>query len=128
MTHWVTWLGSTFGITALSFIIAEAIPFFSYLIGLIGSLCCAPTCVSEPNSSCNDSCLRIASFQLIIPAFMGLYMNRTKPRTKGSMTIMMLHVFTVALGSFLTVSGTYATIQSIIDAYKAGIVSRAFAC
>jgi hypothetical protein len=38
--------GSTVGITALSFIIAEAIPFFSYLIGLIGSLCCAPTCVS----------------------------------------------------------------------------------
>ncbi|KAJ5385737.1 transmembrane amino acid transporter protein-domain-containing protein [Penicillium cosmopolitanum] len=48
-------LGSTIGISSLAFIIAEAVPFFGYLIGLIGSLCCAPTC-------------------LIIPALMGLYM------------------------------------------------------
>ena len=66
--------------------------------------------------------------QLIIPAFMGLYMNRMKPDMKYRKAIMGLHVFTIVLGSFVTVSGTYATIQSIIDAYKAGIVSRAFAC
>ncbi|KAF2798708.1 hypothetical protein K505DRAFT_333221 [Melanomma pulvis-pyrius CBS 109.77] len=99
--HWGTWLGATLGITTLSFIIAEAIPFFSYLIGLIGSLCCAPTC-------------------LVIPALMGLYMDRSRPKTKKVIAITALHIFTVVLGSFMTVAGTYTTIQSIIDAYRSG--------
>jgi hypothetical protein len=109
--HWGIWLGSTIGITTLSFIIAEAIPFFSYLIGLIGSLCCAPTC-------------------LIIPALMGMYMDRDRLRSKSAAgkAIMGLHLFTVLLGSFITVAGTYTTIQSIIDAYGAGTVSGAFTC
>tara|TARA_R110002003_G_scaffold431_3_gene19628 strand:+ start:11122 stop:11301 length:180 start_codon:yes stop_codon:yes gene_type:complete len=59
---------------------------------------------------------------------MGLYMQRTTPKTKAGTAIMALHVFTIALGSFITVAGTYTTIQSIIDAYKAGTVSGAFAC
>ncbi|KAF9881554.1 hypothetical protein CkaCkLH20_00700 [Colletotrichum karsti] len=45
--HWATWLGSTLGISAVAFIIAEAVPFFSYLVGLIGSICCMPTCSSQ---------------------------------------------------------------------------------
>ncbi|KAG9234309.1 transmembrane amino acid transporter protein-domain-containing protein [Amylocarpus encephaloides] len=108
--HWVTWLGSTIGITILSFLIAQAIPFFSYLIGLIGSLCCAPTC-------------------LIIPALMGLYMDRGNHRSsKIKMAICALHFFTIALGSFITVAGTYTTVQSIINAYNSGSVGRAFTC
>lgn len=45
--------GSTLGISAVAFLIAGAVPFFSYLIGLIGSLCCAPTCVSRIISMVN---------------------------------------------------------------------------
>lgn len=37
---------STIGLTVLSFLLAEAIPFFNYILGLIGSICCSPTCVS----------------------------------------------------------------------------------
>ncbi|KAF7563731.1 hypothetical protein G7046_g380 [Stylonectria norvegica] len=108
--HWVTWLGSTLGITTLAFIVAEAVPFFSYLLGLIGSLCCAPTC-------------------LIIPAFMGLYMDRGNHRSsKVKMAICGLHFFTIILGAFITVAGTYTTISSIIDAYHSGAVGGAFTC
>ncbi|CZR62156.1 related to neutral amino acid permease [Phialocephala subalpina] len=108
--HWGTWLGSTIGITTLAFIIAEAIPFFGYLIGLIGSLCCAPTC-------------------LVIPALMGLYMDRGNHRSnKKNVAICGLHFFTIALGLFITVAGTYTTIQSIIDAYNSGTVGKAFTC
>ncbi|KAK6087032.1 neutral amino acid transporter [Seiridium cupressi] len=108
--HWVTWLGSTIGISAVAFIIAGAVPFFSYLIGLIGSLCCAPTC-------------------LILPALMGLHMDWVHRRsTKTKLAACCLHVFTVILGSFITVSGTYTTIQSIIDAYRSGAVGQAFTC
>ncbi|CAM1508651.1 Fc.00g054990.m01.CDS01 [Cosmosporella sp. VM-42] len=110
ITHWGTWLGSTIGITILSFIVAEAVPFFSYLIGLIGSLCCAPTC-------------------LIIPALMGLYIVREDYRaSKLKMAICGLHVFTICLGSFITIAGTYTTIRSIIDAYSSGVVGGAFTC
>ncbi|KAI9641909.1 hypothetical protein NHQ30_009777 [Ciborinia camelliae] len=108
--HWSIWLGSTIGISILSFIIAEAIPFFTYLIGLIGSLCCAPTC-------------------LIIPALMALYMDRGSHRASTFKTIMCgVHIFTIVLGVFITVVGTYTTIQSIIDAYKLGTVGGAFTC
>ncbi|KAF7543008.1 hypothetical protein G7Z17_g11093 [Cylindrodendrum hubeiense] len=110
VTHWATWLGSTIGITAMSFIIAEAVPFFSYLIGLIGSLCCAPTC-------------------LIIPALMGLYIDQGNHRSsKLKMAVCGLHCFTIVLGSFLTIAGTYTTIQSIVNAYNSGSVGHAFTC
>ncbi|SPO01220.1 related to neutral amino acid permease [Cephalotrichum gorgonifer] len=109
-THWVTWLGSTIGISALAFLVAGAVPFFSYLIGLIGSLCCAPTC-------------------LIIPAWMGLCMDwASRGTSKAKMTACCVHIFTLALGLFITVSGTYTTIQSIVDAYKEGDVGRPFSC
>ncbi|KAI1857905.1 hypothetical protein JX265_010935 [Neoarthrinium moseri] len=108
--HWVTWLGSTIGITVLSFLIAEAIPFFSYLLGLIASFCCAPTC-------------------LIIPALMGLYMDKGNHALNWKKkAVFVLHWFTVVLGSFLLVAGTYTTLQSIIDAYNTGAVGGAFTC
>jgi hypothetical protein len=67
--------------------------------------------------------------QLIIPAFMGLYMTRGTYRNSWkTMAITGLHCFTIALGSFITVAGTYTTIQSIIDAYNDGTVGGAFAC
>ncbi|KAJ4248418.1 hypothetical protein NW762_012755 [Fusarium torreyae] len=108
--HWVTWFGSTLGISAIAFITAEAIPFFSYLIGLIASACCAPTC-------------------FIFPAMMALHMDRGYHRSsKAKMALCGLHVFTLLLGAFITVSGTYTSFQSIIDAYADGIVGGAFTC
>lgn len=36
--HWTTWLGSTFGVALVAYIVASAIPVFSGLISLIGAL------------------------------------------------------------------------------------------
>ena len=56
-------------------------------------------------------------------------MNRNEAKTKKVIALTVLHLFTVALGSFMTVAGTYTTIQSIVDAYKSGTVgSGAFSC
>ncbi|KAF4471294.1 neutral amino acid permease [Fusarium albosuccineum] len=104
--HWSTWLGSTLGISAIAFITAEAIPFFSYLIGLIASFCCAPTC-------------------FIFPALMALYMDKgNHTSSKVKMALFALHIFTALLGAFITVAGSYTSIQSIINAYNDGILRR----
>ncbi|PNH49373.1 hypothetical protein VD0003_g7760 [Verticillium dahliae] len=106
----LTGMGSTIGISSLAFICAGAVPFFSYLIGLHGALCLAPTC-------------------LVIPAWMGLYMDwelrRTSWKKRG---VCHLYMFTVIVGLFMTVGGTTTTIQSIVDAYEAGSVGTPFSC
>ncbi|CAK7237206.1 hypothetical protein SBRCBS47491_009898 [Sporothrix bragantina] len=110
LVHWTTWLSSTIGLTILSFVLAEAIPFFNYILGLIGSLCCSPTC-------------------LVIPAIMGLYLHKGNYfASKGVMALCMLHCITIVGGTFMAIAGTYTTIQSIVDAYASGGVAGAFTC
>ncbi|KEF54366.1 uncharacterized protein A1O9_09532 [Exophiala aquamarina CBS 119918] len=110
VTHWATWLSSTIGLTILSFLLAEAIPFFNYILGFIGSICCSPTC-------------------LVIPAIMGLYMHRDSYRSnKRIMALCAFHCIVVVGGSFMAIAGTYTTIQSIVDAYAVNGVKRAFTC
>ena len=67
--------------------------------------------------------------QLVIPALMGLYMERGNYfSSKKVMAICTIHCITVVGGSFMTVAGTYTTIQSIVDAYASGTVAGAFTC
>jgi hypothetical protein len=48
--------------------------------------------------------------------------------SKAKMAICIFHIFVVVLGSFVTVTGTYTTIQSIVDAYNDGAVGKPFTC
>ncbi|KIW10754.1 hypothetical protein PV08_10053 [Exophiala spinifera] len=108
--HWVSWLSSTISLTIVSFLLAEAIPFFSLILGLIGSLCCSPTC-------------------LVIPGCMGLYMQRGNYKSSRKiMALCTLHCVTIVGGSFMAIAGTYTTIQSIVDAYASDSVAKAFSC
>lgn len=66
---------------------------------------------------------------MIIPAFMGLHMLHDDGATDvKSKLFRALHVFTLVIGSFITVAGTYTVIQSIINAYNSGDVGGAFTC
>lgn len=40
VVHWSVWLGCTFTIAAVGFLIASGVPIFSFLIALAGSVCC----------------------------------------------------------------------------------------
>lgn len=60
---------------------------------------------------------------------MGLYMDwELRGTSKVKQALCYFHIFTVVLGAFMTVTGTYTTIQSIIDAYKLGTVGTPFTC
>lgn len=60
---------------------------------------------------------------------MGLYMDwQHRSVSKAKLAICIFHMVVVVLGSFLTVTGTYTTVQSIVDAYAAGDVGKPFTC
>lgn len=83
-------------------------------------------CEWHQNNSVSQQKLTV---QQVIPALMSLYMDhgsymadwKTKGRT-------VLNIATLCVGSFITVAGTYTTVQSIIDAYRLGTVGSAFSC
>lgn len=96
--HWVTWLGSTFTITLVAYIIASGIPVFGQLVSLVGALLGT-----------------LMSFQPM--GFMWLYDNWNSDRRKMPRwyTGVAWSVFVIISGTFLMVAGTYSTIVEIID-------------
>jgi hypothetical protein len=104
--HWITWLSCTIVLGAISFILAEAIPIFNYLIALVGSLCFAP-------------------LAMCLPGFLWLYSNGHY--RKGSLVqklIYLLHWGMVLLGVFFLVGATYGVVIQIIDAYATGAIGK----
>ncbi|KAK5712446.1 hypothetical protein LTR15_012026 [Elasticomyces elasticus] len=110
IVHWGTWLGLTFGLASISFILAEAIPVFNYLLALTGSICFAPLAIALPG---------------------WLWMHDHKPWMKGSafqQVAFWLHAALIPLGIFMCIGGTYGVIEVIIQAYAAGTIGSAFSC
>ncbi|KAH7346293.1 putative N amino acid transport system protein [Rhexocercosporidium sp. MPI-PUGE-AT-0058] len=78
--HWGTWLGCTISVSSLSFLLAEAIPIFNYLLALTGSVCFTPLAIALPGCFIRQK----ATY----------YAHCTLP----------------PLGAFLCVGGTYAAV------------------
>jgi hypothetical protein len=110
LVHWGTWLGCTVGLGSLAFVLAEAIPIFSYLIALTGSVCFAPLAI-------------------MLPGWLWLHDHAEYRRSGvGRKVVYYAHWFLIALGAFVCVGGTYAVINSIIAAYDSGLIGSAFSC
>lgn len=106
MVHWGTWLGLTFGLCSIAFILAEAIPIFTYLIALTGSVCFAPLAI-------------------MLPGYLWLYDH--KHYWKGNVlkkTACVLHVGMILLGTFLLIGGTYGVAKEIQAAYASGLIGE----
>ncbi len=86
----------------IAFILAEAIPVFYSIVALSGAICFAPMAICLP-----------AWFWLHDHAE---YRSNTVPRR----ALYYLHCFFLLLGTFLTVGGTYGTVQQIVDEYANG--------
>lgn len=104
MTHWGTWFACTIVLGAISFILAEAIPIFNYLIALVGSVCFAPLAMSLPGI---------------------LWLHDHGHYVKGSFVQkikVLLHVGMVLLGIFFLVGATYGVVIEINGAYASGSI------
>lgn len=110
LVHWSTWLGCTFVVSIIAYIIASAIPIFYSLVSLIGALVGTLMC-----------------FQAM--GFMWFYDN-WENRTISPKWISACGwaSFVIASGTLLMVAGTYGSIVEIIQAYKAAGGSGAWSC
>ncbi|KAM0568477.1 hypothetical protein ACHAP9_005390 [Verticillium nonalfalfae] len=110
--RWATWFGCTFGVTAIAYIIASAIPVFGGLVSLIGAL--------------------LGTFLSFMPmGCMWLYDNWARGKTEKtwSWRLMVLwSVFVIVSGTFLMIAGTYGSVVGIMNSYKESGGSAAFSC
>lgn len=112
LVHWGTWLGCTFGIIIIAWIIASTIPVFDSLVSLIGALL-GPVMCLQPFGC------------------MWLYDNWSKGKEKKTARwgfMVFWSVMIVVVGSFLMVAGTYGSVKGIIDVYNESGGSAAFSC
>ncbi|KAK1925999.1 transmembrane amino acid transporter protein-domain-containing protein [Papiliotrema laurentii] len=108
--HWVTWLGTTVALGIVAFVVAEAVPFFGTLIGLLAAIAYAPMAIVVP---------------------MHLWLWDFADHRKGTMVQKLtwgFHVIMLLVGLFMTVGGAYAMIKTIIMEYATGAVTSAFSC
>lgn len=110
--HWATWLGCTFGVTAIAYIIASAIPVFGGLVSLIGAL--------------------LGTFLSFMPmGCMWLYDHWHEGKVDkrlGWCLMVAWSSFVIVSGTFLMVAGTYGSVVGIMDSYKETGGSAAFSC
>jgi len=108
--HWSAWLGCTFGMSVVSFLVASGIPIFNYLLALAGSLTFAPLALG-------------------LPGYLWIYDHQHyRQGNWWQIIVYWLNWFMVFLAVFLTIGGTYGVIQNIIDAYAQGLIGGAFSC
>lgn len=106
LVHWATWLGCTFGLASLSFMLAEAVPIFNYLISLTGSLCFAPLAIALPG---------------------WLWIHDHKAWMRGSVVqrvVFWAHALLIPLGVFFFIGGTYGVVKVIVAAYADGQIGE----
>ncbi len=106
MVHWGTWLGCTFGLCSVAFILAEAIPIFNYLIAITGSFCFAPLAI-------------------MLPGYLWMHDHKDwRQGSVGKMVAYWLHAAMIILGAFICVGGTYGVAMEIKAAYASGSIGE----
>lgn len=110
IVHWSTWLSCTLGVTVIAYIIASAIPIFGPLVSLIGAL--------------------LGTFLCFLPmGAMWFYDNwHASERNVRWYLGVAWAGFVIVIGLFLMGTGTWGSIEGIIEAYRTSKGSAAFSC
>jgi len=107
-TGWATWIGICVAIWACAFLIAEVIPFFNDLLGVI-------------------SALFASWFTYGLSGVFWFHLtSRVDQRRRKLESI--FWGFIILVGFFIMVAGMYASIAGIIDGYKSGAFPGPFSC
>ncbi|KAK3684622.1 hypothetical protein LTR37_020086 [Vermiconidia calcicola] len=108
---WLTWIALIAIITIIGFIIAEAIPFFNALLGLISSLF-------------------ISGFTYYFPAlfWFGLIKEGKWNKNRKNITLSITNALVLVIGMVVLGAGTYASVKDILVEYSSGEVRGSFTC
>ncbi|KAM0212454.1 hypothetical protein ACHAQD_009755 [Fusarium lateritium] len=107
---WITWLAVVAIVILLSWIIAEAIPFFSELLAICASLF-------------------ISGFSFWIPPIMWFFLLKEgRWYDKHNIKRAVCNFVVFIIGFFVFIAGTYASIDQIIAKFNRGEVGRPFSC
>jgi hypothetical protein len=108
---WAVWICLITVITVIGWVIAEAIPFFNALLGLISSLF-------------------ISGFTFYFPALFWFQLVKTGKWNEGwkNISLSVLNSCTFLIGIAVLGCGTYASVQDILTQYNSGSVRGAFTC
>lgn len=108
---WAVWICLITIITIIGWIIAEAIPFFNALLGLISSLF-------------------ISGFTFYFPALFWFQLVREGGcfSTTRNILLTLLNGAVLIIGIVILGAGTYASVEDIIHQYTSGEVRSAFTC
>lgn len=108
---WIIWLGLIAGLTLVAWAVAEAIPFFNALLGIISSLFSA-------------------GFTFTFPALFWFYLIKEGKWNANAKNICLsiVNALVLLIGICVTVCGTYASVEDIMESYRTGSVSGSFTC
>ncbi len=108
---WAVWISLIAGVSLIGWLIAEAIPFFNALLGLISSLF-------------------ISGFSFYFPALFWFQLVKEGKWNRDAKNIFlsMVNVCVFIMGIFILGAGTYASVMDIMSQYKNGEVRGAFTC
>ncbi|KAL8952987.1 MAG: hypothetical protein Q9222_001138 [Ikaeria aurantiellina] len=108
---WAIWLVLIAGLTIIAWIIAEAIPFFNALLGIISSLF-------------------ISGFTFYFPAlfWFSILKEGKWNANRRNIALSVANALVLPIGVCVLVCGTYASVEDILESYKEGSVGGSFAC
>jgi hypothetical protein len=108
---WLAWIILIAVITIISFIIAEAVPFFNALLGLISSLF-------------------ISGFTFYFPSLFWFFLLKEGKwnATRWNVVLSITNFAVGIIGLVILGMGTWASVQEIADQYSGGDVSGSFTC
>lgn len=111
VTGWTVWVSLVAFLTVIAWIIAEAIPFFNALLGIISSLF-------------------ISGFTFYFPALFWFLLIKEGKWNDGwkNTTLSVMNAIIFVMGIAILGLGTYASVQDIVDQYSTGDVRTSFTC
>jgi len=106
---WLLWVATIAVVTLVGWVIAEAVPFFNALLGLISSLF-------------------ISGFSFYFPALFWFTLLRDGKTSKRDYGLLVLNIGLLLFGLAILGLGVYASVEDILTTYAKGEVKGAFTC